>query len=302
MAEPKGKKPAPGGGGLKNDTEVIGTVVAILFILTLVAAVIGNIQSRSGVRLDENFSFINAIEQWSGQVTDTTPLGTLVTASRETSVWKTSLHDTLAGIQQFGALGRLVDGPVKDTDGSWWNVDFENIPDGWVSADDLTRSGGWFARLKRIYIWIAWIISLAALTGAVYTRRKHKAVVAEHKAHMKLLEQKIAGSTESQHNQKWEHITELSASENPGDWRIAIIEADVMLDELVTSMGHHGDSLGEKLKGIEQSDFATLEAAWEAHKTRNRIAHSGSDYILTHREAKRIIDLFRQVFEEFDVI
>ena len=119
---------------------------------------------------------------------------------------------------------------------------------------------------------------------------------------MRQLEQKLAGESVSNVNERWDKVETLVASDNPGDWRVAILEADVMLDELVSAMGYDGDTLGEKLKMIEQSDFQTLDAAWEVHKVRNRIAHHGSDFILTHREAKRIIDLFREVFEEFEYI
>lgn len=103
-------------------------------------------------------------------------------------------------------------------------------------------------------------------------------------------------------NKRWEKIMELASSENPKEWRLAIMEADVLLDELVTKMGYRGESLGEKMKGIEKSDFTTLELAWEAHKVRNTIAHSSSDFILTQREARRIMNLYKQVFEEFQFI
>ncbi len=103
-------------------------------------------------------------------------------------------------------------------------------------------------------------------------------------------------------NDKWEKILEHIASENPNDWRLAIIEADIILDEMVKSMGYQGESLGERLKRVEQSDFNSIEAAWEAHKVRNRIAHSGSDFVLTQREARRIISLYEQVFREFEYL
>jgi len=62
---------------------------------------------------------------------------------------------------------------------------------------------------------------------------------------------------------RWERILELASSSNPSDWKVAIIEADTILDEIVTVMGFAGDTLGEKLKGIEISDFLTLEEAWD---------------------------------------
>jgi transposase len=64
-------------------------------------------------------------------------------------------------------------------------------------------------------------------------------------------------------------------------------------------MPYPGETIADKLKTVEKSDFNTIENAWEAHKARNQVVHAGSDYQLTEREAKRIIDLYRSVFEEF---
>ncbi len=103
-------------------------------------------------------------------------------------------------------------------------------------------------------------------------------------------------------NKRWERVLEHSDSDNPNDWKIAIIEADSILDEMVKSMGYHGNNLGERLKAIEPSDFNTLNNAWEAHKVRNAIAHEGANFQLNERETRRVIELYRAVFEEFKYI
>lgn len=103
-------------------------------------------------------------------------------------------------------------------------------------------------------------------------------------------------------NENWEHILELINSSNASDWRLAIIEADVILDDLTKSMGYHGDTLGERLKAVEKSDFLTIDDAWEAHKIRNAIAHRGQEFPLNEREAKHAISLFEKVFKEFNII
>ncbi len=73
-----------------------------------------------------------------------------------------------------------------------------------------------------------------------------------------------------------------------------------MLDQMLTKIGYAGVSVGEKLKNVEESDFITLQKAWEAHKVRNRIAHGGATELkLDRREADRVIDLYQQVFAEF---
>jgi len=98
---------------------------------------------------------------------------------------------------------------------------------------------------------------------------------------------------------KWESVQRHIESPNQNDWKQAILEADVILDSILVAMGYKGESVGEKLKRVEKSDFNTLDDAWDAHKVRNQVAHDGSDFILSQYEAKRVINLYKKVFEEF---
>jgi hypothetical protein len=75
-----------------------------------------------------------------------------------------------------------------------------------------------------------------------------------------------------------------------------------MLGELLDKLSLPGDTIGDKLKVVEKSDFRTLDDAWEAHKVRNRISHDGDGFVLNQREAKIVIGLYKNVFEEFQII
>ncbi len=101
---------------------------------------------------------------------------------------------------------------------------------------------------------------------------------------------------------KWERIQKHMVSDKENDWKIAIIEADAILEEMMDKMGYHGENLGAKLKAVEPSDFTTIDNAWEAHKVRNEIAHGGAEFRLSEREARRIIALYESVFREFKYI
>ncbi len=101
---------------------------------------------------------------------------------------------------------------------------------------------------------------------------------------------------------RWAYIRELIESSQQSDWRQAIIEADIMLDELLTTQGFVGDSVGEKLKQASRDHFHTLDDAWSAHKVRNDIAHQGSAYELSDHTAYRTIGQFENVFREFNAI
>lgn len=102
--------------------------------------------------------------------------------------------------------------------------------------------------------------------------------------------------------ERWEKIVKKSESDHPSDWRIAVIEADIILSDLLDNLRLPGETIGEKLKAVERSDFVTIDLAWEAHKARNMIAHEGSDFMINKREVRRIISLYEAVFKEFCLI
>ncbi len=107
---------------------------------------------------------------------------------------------------------------------------------------------------------------------------------------------------EKEEHKQWARIVEHINTDNPSDWRLAILEADIILDELLSKIGCVGSTIGDKLKQVEKSDFTTIESAWEAHKARNAIAHEGQEFLLSKREAQRIIRLYEAVFKEFHLI
>ncbi len=103
-------------------------------------------------------------------------------------------------------------------------------------------------------------------------------------------------------NPKWRLVEEHIDSDDQNKWKLAILEADIILADLLDGLSLPGESIGEKLKAVEKNDFETIEQAWEAHKIRNAIAHEGSDFVINQREAKRIIGLYASVFKEFKII
>lgn len=101
---------------------------------------------------------------------------------------------------------------------------------------------------------------------------------------------------------RWNRITEQANSDNEQNWRLAILEADIMLNELLDLKGYRGDTMADKMKQIQRADFNTVDDAWEAHKVRNQIAHQGSAHQLNDRETRRVIGLYERVFKEAKVI
>lgn len=189
------------------------------------------------------------------------------------------------------------------------SVDFLNLQHIFYLIYQFLTGGADFSYLKEIIItyWglvtqISLLVSLVLLVAIVYLTFKLKSVKKEDEKKFGVV--LAPGEKEGYEikNQRWIKVLDHLESESQADWKAAILEADIILDEMMIKMGHHGDNLGERLMGVEKSDFLTLDQAWEAHKVRNMIAHEGSDYALSKRETKRVIDLYRQVFQEFQFI
>lgn len=103
-------------------------------------------------------------------------------------------------------------------------------------------------------------------------------------------------------NERWVHIRALLGSAATSDWRQAIIEADIMLEEMLRAIGYDGVTIGDMLKNVDPADFLTLEKAWEAHKVRNQIAHRGMDFRVDRNDAERVIKMYEDVFREFNYL
>ncbi len=101
---------------------------------------------------------------------------------------------------------------------------------------------------------------------------------------------------------RWQLILDKGMSASPKDWKDGIIEADVILGEVLEKFGYQGETTADKLRSVPEGAFVTLPNAWEAHRIKNFVSARSSDFILTQREAFRVLKLYEQVFEEFNFV
>ncbi len=166
----------------------------------------------------------------------------------------------------------------------------------------LSWIAGVLSFLWTIYSFLAYFIAFILLLIYIYAaiKRKYysdlitKQLRDQEEAYDKLYR---SGEKDTKIKQILKHIE----SDKPADWRLAIIEADIFLDEKLKELGYVGISLGERLRNIRPSQLRTIDDAWQAHKVRNKIAHMGSDFILTKKIAEETINRFLRVFSELGV-
>ncbi|OGC88055.1 hypothetical protein A3D70_00320 [Candidatus Adlerbacteria bacterium RIFCSPHIGHO2_02_FULL_54_18] len=192
------------------------------------------------------------------------------------------------------------------------SVDFLNVEyllvrsyefiSGFQSA--LQNSPDWFGSFVNITIIIGMMLSFFLIALIVYARIMllqtehegfHTMEEREHEHH--------AAEVESTgKDDRWERIVALASTGSESDWRRAILEADIMLGDVLLAQGYEGASVGEQLKMANPIQMTTLDLAWKAHKVRNDIAHGGESYTLDERDMRTAVDYYKRVFEELGAV
>lgn len=167
-----------------------------------------------------------------------------------------------------------------------------------------SASGAYDALYHYWGVWVALVImlSLLLMAGIIYCIVRILQVRATEQKRFEAAAHSVAAKDVSKTQLRWNRIREQMASDQEREWRLAILEADIMLNELLDVQGYRGETMGDKLKSVDRGDFKTIDLAWEAHKVRNQVAHQGSMHDLNPREARRVIGLYEQVFKEFHFV
>lgn len=100
---------------------------------------------------------------------------------------------------------------------------------------------------------------------------------------------------------KWERVIEKSRSKIPSDWKLAVIEADKLLDSALKLMGYTGDTMGDRLKQLDVLHFPDLNNFWAAHKIRNRIVHN-PDYDIIQDEFNFALKTYEGALRDLNAI
>lgn len=99
----------------------------------------------------------------------------------------------------------------------------------------------------------------------------------------------------------WRQIQKRLELGGEANSKLALIEADKILDELLKIAGYKGETMADRLKKITAAQLSNIEAIWQAHKIRNRLVHE-PDYHLSDAEARIAINIYKKSFQEMGLI
>ncbi|MBI4919923.1 hypothetical protein HY838_01385 [Candidatus Azambacteria bacterium] len=102
-------------------------------------------------------------------------------------------------------------------------------------------------------------------------------------------------------NKSWQKIATRLSKNDEANLRLALIEADNLFDNLLKQMGLPGESMADRLKLVNSSQIANIDAIWRAHKLRNQIVHS-ADYHVDRNEIEFNVQAYEKALKELEFI
>ena len=108
--------------------------------------------------------------------------------------------------------------------------------------------------------------------------------------------------TKSKMKKRWEKIKTRLDSGNPSQYKVAIIEADVIADEMLSGLGYKGSNMAEKLEQVGTAHLDDhLEALKGAHEIRNRIVHE-ENFQVDERLAKAVLGVYENFLRYLELL
>lgn len=99
----------------------------------------------------------------------------------------------------------------------------------------------------------------------------------------------------------WEKINDRIEKGDEASLKLAIIEADNMLEDVLKRMGMEGKDMGERLEQLNTQQFKSYNDVLEAHRLRNLIVHQ-KDIIITKEQAEKAAKAYEEGLKELEVL
>ena len=108
------------------------------------------------------------------------------------------------------------------------------------------------------------------------------------------------GLSREQVQKQWQQIKETSHMNGQMGLKLALVEADTLLDSALKSIMMPGSTLGERLK-MACYRYPKLKDVWSAHKLRNQLVHDSS-FRLNDSQVRRALDEFESALKVLNIL
>ncbi|MDI6591760.1 MAG: hypothetical protein QME61_02390 [Patescibacteria group bacterium] len=155
---------------------------------------------------------------------------------------------------------------------------------------------GWLLILKIIFIGFSLFFLIFILIALIKTTWLRKIILED------LFEFLTYRPYETRKAMKaWSKITKRLKTKRESEYKLALIEADSMLDNVLKNLGYKGENLKERLKLVSAETVSNIEKLLEAHEICGHIIND-PDYRLTLEETEKVLNIYHQALKDLQVL
>ncbi len=141
------------------------------------------------------------------------------------------------------------------------------------------------------------VIFMVIIVVIVYKMRNLiKEEMTEFKAELNPPEEAVTA-----YDNRWQEIKSHANSFKESEWKLAVIEADKLVDDSLKAAGFKGETMGERLMLVKPGQILNLQYLWDAHKIRNLVVHD-VNYQISHKQAIWAVEAFESVMRELGAL
>ena len=103
------------------------------------------------------------------------------------------------------------------------------------------------------------------------------------------------------HLTAWHKIVQRAKQPDETEWKMAILEADKLLDDVLRSSGYNQATVDARFEALTPESLANHEQVMEAHKIRDRVSKD-PEFKITHVQAIEVLKIYKKALQEFGLI
>ncbi len=100
---------------------------------------------------------------------------------------------------------------------------------------------------------------------------------------------------------RWENVQRRMETMQEAEYKLAIIEADKIFDDLLKKMSCKGNTTNDRLRCINKDMLPSIDKVKRSHKIRNKIAHD-PDFHISYSDAKNVIESYKDALKELKIL
>lgn len=101
--------------------------------------------------------------------------------------------------------------------------------------------------------------------------------------------------------ERWQSIMKKFSLGTPESARLAVIEADALVDAALKGMEVPGEHLADRLSNLETEEIVSMNKIWRAHRMRNDLVHTPG-FMLGPEDTKMALQDYEAFLKEIEAI